>query len=610
LVVVVGICLAATSASGAGDAGGGEAAAEAVAEVAEAAAAEAVTDEVTDEVAEEIRESQKEMAASVAEAEAKNAAAFGHAPARRGFIKGNLVHVGTRQMLSRFDHFGASVGPQVLDGNLYARVDPGFAYYGKKFALALHAPLNLLALEGGSLDQPTLGGFKVRREDWDEAPDFGKIIRFLTIGRKEDRLYFSVNTMRPATIGHGMVVDKYQANIDIDRSMTGVLFDAYNDYAGFQLQMNDVTMVNQVMGGLAFLKPLSLFSDHYLATSFSIGAEYITDLRAPKCLIQDPDARTCINGSGHAVGRDQLSGARLDNTFIRSSANRGRFRVKRGVVEVAGISAEMKLYKDDRNVDLKLYGTHHQFMNRGGGRGSAGGILARLNFGERWISAFRVRGELRSFEDGFIPSYFNTLYEVEKYAYWARSRAFQVTPTKYQAIFGDSKNGFARDDFGRRKGFNVEVSWGLFKHSRSNKKLAIGVGVQDSDGPDDSTMYAHIEFPALEILQVFGTVMHFNAKNMNRLFALDKLLNANNSVILAGARLQVLPFLFINAHYADTFRVVRSPGSEYHLGNGNVVDAHGSASAAFLQDELFENVPNLTVEVELGWEFDLDEGGI
>ena len=73
------------------------------------------------------------------------------------------------------------------------------------------------------------------------------------------------------------ILDKYQANIDVDRSMLGLIFDAYNDYAGFQFQMNDVMWfdpdnVNKVIGGLAFVKPISLFSDHWFATSFSLLA--------------------------------------------------------------------------------------------------------------------------------------------------------------------------------------------------------------------------------------------------------------------------------------------------------------------------------------------------
>ena len=188
------------------------------------------------------------------------------------FIKGNLIHVGTRKMLSRYDHIGISTGPALIGRDVLLNVDPGFAYYGDMFAVAMHVPMRLLAI-GNLGDEAEFGEMRVRREDWDEVSDFGKIVRFFSIGRKEDNFYLTLNSLRPATIGHGQVLDKYQPNIDVDRSMLGLIFDAYNDYGGFQFQMNDVMWfdpenVNKVIGGLGFLKPLSLFSDHWFATSF------------------------------------------------------------------------------------------------------------------------------------------------------------------------------------------------------------------------------------------------------------------------------------------------------------------------------------------------------
>ena len=51
--------------------------------------------------------------------------------------------------------------------------------------------------------------------------DFAKVIRFVTFGRKEANLYATINTMRPATIGHGMLMNRYQGDIDVDRYVFG-----------------------------------------------------------------------------------------------------------------------------------------------------------------------------------------------------------------------------------------------------------------------------------------------------------------------------------------------------------------------------------------------------
>ncbi len=585
---------------------------------------EAAAEQELKEVSEEAKQA---VEAAKSEGAAEEAASESEAPkvlVEPKFIKGHLVHPGTREYLSRFDHFGLRLGPDLIDTDLYAKVDLGFAIYTKSFALSMHLPLRLLAMDGGNLGSTSaslaerlqFGGMKIRRQDWDEVPDYGKLIRFLTIGRKEERLFFSINTMRPASIGHGMLMDKYQANIDVDRSMTGVLFDAYNDYAGFQLQMNDVTMINQVLGALVFWKPLSLFSDNSMAKSFSVGAEYIADFKAPKCIsINDGLDTGCVQGDGHFAGND-IQGNPLDNTYVYVDKDTGRPVVETGVVHAIGASAEFKFAKIGRYVDYKVYSTFHKFLNEGGGDGVSFGFLGRLNAGDRWLNAFRIRTEYRSFTDGFLPSYFDSLYEVTKYSFASKSHEHQVTPTKYQAIFGDVENGFNPEQFGRRHGYNLEFSWGLFKQERRNKRIALGFGLSDSTGPDDTNFYLHLEVPWLGQLpilgvQFFATYLRTNAESLSGLFQSD-FVTAPGAVILSGLRLEVLPFLFVNATYARNFRVTRQPpgpggNGEYHLATDQLAYSDGTPSE-LVNDTLFENVHTMFIDIELGWEFTDDEG--
>ena len=518
------------------------------------------------------------------------------------FIKGELLYVGTRELVSRFDHVGVATGPLILDSKLFLGVAPGGAYYGDLVSFAVHVPLQLLVFDPGAKEY---GGLKVRAEDWDEAPDFAKLVRFFTIGRKEDPIYFSVNTLRPSTLGYGMLMDKYQANLDIDRSMTSVMFDGYNKYGGFQLLANYLTFTNQILGGLAFVKPL-FFVPNDIAQSWSIGPEWLADFKAPRCIKNRASGGTCIAASGHEAGNDPFSGLNLDESFVRSDPDTGRFAVEEMTVQAVGASTELKLYKDERNVDVKLYGTWHKFTNEGGGSGLSAGMLWRLNAGETWISAFRLRGELRSFGDGFLPGYFDTMYEVSKYGYFRQAPSYQVTPTKAQAVFGDEDNGFVREELGGRTGFSAEGSWGLFKHKRKNKLIALGGGVSDSNGPNDTSAWAHVEFPGLGFVQVFGSYILNNAASLSDALG-GKPLEAENAVVLSGVRLQLLPILFINVSYSRSYAVTRSPGSEYHLGDSSIVDTNGLPSPYFKQDALFENVSTFFVNIELGWEFDDDE---
>jgi len=520
------------------------------------------------------------------------------------FIKGDLVHVGTRRLLSRFDHVGVSGGATVLGEDAFLTVTPGTAFYLGKFAFSFGVPLNLQAFDGR---RRALGSFRVRREDWDEIPDFARVIRFVTYGRKEDELYFTINSLRPATIGHGALVSNYNANVDVDRSMTGLMFDAYNDLAGFQLQANDVTFQNRVLGALVFLKPLSLFSDNSILRSLSIGAEWAGDLFAPRCVrTGEEDDAGCVQGSGNVAGFDPFDGSNLDRTFVRTDGRTGRFVTTRDMAHAAGLSAEIKVLKDANTTDVKLYGTLHQFLNAGGGDGLALGVLGRFNFGGGvWTNALRLRAEYRNFGDGYLPAYFDSLYEIQKFQYAQDDAGFQVTPTKWQAVFGDPANGFARPSYGRVSGYNIDVQWGLYAGGQRGKMLSVGLGLQDSQRPGDTRAHLHLEFPLLGFIQAFGTIMRVNTAGPAELFGAD-MLSSPQTVVLTGLRFQLLPILFINAHYSRSYRITRSPGSEYHLGNSRVVDSDGNASPYFKADTLFENLQTLFVEIELGWELNRD----
>ncbi|MBW1810131.1 MAG: hypothetical protein JRJ87_18180 [Deltaproteobacteria bacterium] len=520
---------------------------------------------------------------------------------QRNFIKGDLIYPGTRRLLSRFDHVGVSLGASLIDNDVWATVSPGMAwYFDFGLAVSAHVPMRLLAVDIAGSDY-SFGGLKIRRQDWDEVADFAKIIRFITYGRKEDNIYATINTMRPATIGHGMLMNNYQGDIDVDRSLTGLIFDAYNDYAGCQLQINDITIQNQVFAGLAFVKPLSIFLDDYRSKSLSLGVEYVIDTKAPRCIRKSVDSAECVRGTGHTAGYSLYTGETLDESFVRTDPDSGRFAVKDVAVNAIGGSVEFKFYKDDV-ADLKVYGTYHQFLNQGGGGGAAAGILARLNIGQKWISAFRIRGEYRTFGDGFQPAYFNTLYEIQKYSFLQSARYYQVAPTKYQQVFGDPENGFERVEHGRRHGFNVDLNWGLFKGRRSAKQVALGLGIQDSTGPYDTNMYVHLEFPMLEWLQIFGTYMRTDVDGLAKVFT-----ESTDFIVLTGMRLMVFPGMFINAHYSRSYRTIASPGVELHLGNDTIVDVNNNPSPFFKQDSLHENVHMFFAEVEFGWEFDDDD---
>jgi len=445
------------------------------------------------------------------------------------------------------------------------------------------------------------GQLKIRREDWDTASDYLRVIRFITIGRKEDHFYLSINTLRPYTLGHGMLFERYQPNIDFLRSHTGMMFDMYNDYGGFQAQVNDLTFNNKVMGFLLFAKPMSFFSSNPTLRTLSLGIEYGLDANAPRCIKTSAASNQCVQANGHSGDVDRFTGIVLDISYATSNKS-GLYATKNTLVHALGLSAEIKAYKLPGMIDIKGYQTFHYFLNKGGGPGLGTGALGRFTFGNRWLNAFRVRAEMDNYSDGFIPTYFDTLYEVNKYESAIHSSPYQVTPTKYQLVFGDKANGFERPKEGWRVGYKFDVTYSLFHGKRSHKELALGFGAQDSTGPHDSSLYTHIEFPYIGWIQFFATYMRVKADNFKNLFVVNR--NAED-IILSGLRFQILPIMFLNVQYARIFKVLRSGNQEYHLGNSSIpVPAN---RVAIGQDRLYETTGNLMITLEFGYEASDDE---
>ena len=190
-------------------------------------------------------------------------------------------------------------------------------------------------------------------------------------------------------------------------------------------------------------------------------------------------------------------------------------------VQAIGLSVETKVAKLDRTVDLKLYGTHHTFTNQGGGSGSAIGGLARLNFGESWIAALRIRGELMMYNDGFLPGYFNSTYEADKYSFRTTSASQALSSRN----FNQSSETQITDSSGRSR-IPVTVSGprrasASSKKDRSNKKLAGLLSFQDGTGENDTDISIHAEVPFLEIVEVFATYTRTHMKDMMELFQSD-----------------------------------------------------------------------------------------
>ena len=123
-------------------------------------------------------------------------------PVERGvaFLKGELTSMGDVVLVNNRSSFGLGLGLSALDGVYFAVLRPDLNLQFGAFKLGLGAPLrfellNLQTLDflgGDPIGSATANFGRFRREDWDQIEDLVRPLRYVSWGKKEDRLYIDV----------------------------------------------------------------------------------------------------------------------------------------------------------------------------------------------------------------------------------------------------------------------------------------------------------------------------------------------------------------------------------------------------------------------------------
>jgi hypothetical protein len=338
-----------------------------------------------------------------------------------------------------------------------------------------------------------------------------------------------------ASIGHGQLMRRYNNNLNANTSHDALELDMYNDYVGGEAFLGDITLRSQVLGGLFFVKPLAIFMANPIARSLSFGAHYEGDLNAPSKLKRDDFGVVLTDPS--------------DNPKFIATRIHG-----------VGGDVEVKPVHIGQAVDIKFYGDFSQLVTFG--NGITGGMLGRFNFGTP-LMAVRARLEYRNISSEYLPSYFDTFYEIQKL------QVITVSPT----TFAPTKIDYLRSlrFKGRRSNMYAELTFAIVD------KFAISAAYEDGEGELQQSFLLHAEFTALDWLRFFATYHKRNFANFRDLFKLEE-----NTLFYGQVRLEILPILFLNGRVMRTF--IWDPGVDFGLGG-------------------FRNVLDYRIDLELGWQW-------
>jgi hypothetical protein len=291
-------------------------------------------------------------------------------------------------------NFDGGFGLNWIDGDLYytfhIRPELSFANFG------VGLDLNLDINQNGNL----------RKEDFNEFSDYLSIIRYIRYGMKNDPVYVKVGALDYYTLGYGNIMLNYNNSPSYDARTIGLVTDI--DFGEFGLESIYSNFLEAgVIAIRGYARPLKFTNAGSIPIigNLTVGGTYAVDFN---------------KYAGIVFNQPQSTSAFIDN----------------GSINIVGVDLGLPLLST-RMVGLQLYADETKIINFGSG--SAIGIKADFNvFG---IINTSAQFERRFNKSQYIPGYFNSFYEIERYQYNTASGIYSSMETKL-ANMTNPDNGY------------------------------------------------------------------------------------------------------------------------------------------------------------------------
>lgn len=356
---------------------------------------------------------------------------------------------------------------------------------------------------------------KLRTENFNEFSDYLSIIRYIRYGQKGDPVYGRLGALDYSTLGHGSIMYLYNNSPSWDTRKVGLAFDVDFGMFGFESVYGNFGQAG-VAGLRGYIKPFQLTSLNSIPiiSNIEVGASFATDF--------DENA-------GVSAG------------FISPATSEFVSTTDDGGVTIVGLDLGIPIVRTDL-FDFDLYFDYAKIMDFG--HGTAAGMVAK--FKGLGIVDLITRFERRFNGDQYIPSYFNSLYEIERFNYDVSSGVVQ---SKIQLLKNSASegNGYYGELFAR--------VLGLFDIRGSYQRL--------DDQPESGILHMYtVVAPNSMPVMVRAGYDKINIKNESDLFKLD-----DRSFLYAEIGYKATSYLLISMVYQWTFTPERDS-------NDNIIGYH------------------------------------
>lgn len=345
---------------------------------------------------------------------------------------------------------------------------------------------------------------KLRKENFNETSDYLSIIRYVRYGFKGDPFYAKVGALDYATLGHGSIVYMYNNSPSFDSRRLGFELDA--DFGRFGMESVFGSFSQKSVAGLrVYARPLRFTSmaNTPIINALEIGATYAVDLN---------------RYSG-------VTAAQYDT--VRNSINIVK---DKGNLAIMGLDLGLPIHISD----IATFTPYYDFVKiLDFGSGSSAGL--KLDLKGMGVVSVGARLERRFNGSKFLPSYFNAMYEVDRFMA-DRIKPGSVGPFSKAAILenmSSSDNGYYGELLVRfLNAFDI-----LGSYQRLDKDPESGIVHLSTDiSPRDGSFVARAGYDKVRI------------KDESDLFRLD-----DRSYLFIEGGYKPYPYLLVSMIYHWTF---------------------------------------------------------
>ena len=384
--------------------------------------------------------------------------------------------------------FGLMLGASEFGDDVYLDYEAGLELNFGLVGLGVSIPLHTLIWDNDPENtNPWYNKYLFRESDWDEVSDYFRILRYVRYGYKyaeENWVYAMFGELRGVNIGHGTILGMYYNNLDPNHWTPGLQADVYTPWGGVETFFNNVTKP-YVVGGRVYIKPYSFVDTESYWSNIAIGMTVMADARAPKTFVMenklDNSGTPIVDANGNTV------------QIVRSTDDNYPDIATDDALVALGWDVEFKVLNKEWIRLTPFIDVNHIVDN---GTGMHLGVLADFMFGV----TINTRLEYRYFGEDYLPTYFDSFYEIERYMF-----AGTTIPKQIALKSVDGRHGY----YAGASVFFLDL-------------VRLGATFEDYQGADNSSLVMFLDIPALDIIEFSAMYFKLNFDDADEIFTFDE----------------------------------------------------------------------------------------